>query len=834
MTKSASPRVLMLLQNLPYPQDPRVRHEAKTLASAGYQVSVIAPSQGGQAWRESLDGVNVYRFPGPPRATRSLGYLFEYGYSLTAIFIVSLFILVHKGLDVIHAHQPPDALALIATFYKFLGKQYVMDHHDLSPELYYARFRGKGNRVVFSILVWLEKYACHIADQVIATNQSYKQIEMQRNHVPERRIAIVRNGPDLDELGKLSPCPSLLNKTNMIIGYVGVTGVQDGLDNLLRSLRHLVYDLHRNELMCVVVGSGDALPSLRTLAHRLGIADKVLFTGWLSHQEDIARYLSTMDICVSPEPSDPYNDRSTAVKLMEYMALGKPIVAFDLPEHRFSAQDAAVYARPNDELDFARQIASLIDDPARRETMGQKGTKRIENELAWHIQEKTLLKVYESIIPKSRERTRLELSKWFAQRGPEFVRKRAAVLLVRYGVSSSKLERRIEESIASLALYGCAPTFFVPGSLVKRYSRFIRRLQDAGVEIGAHSYDHINLKAFPPAAAIQQLVRAAQTFEHYGIELEGFRCPYLSYTDELRKELPQGLYGYSSNTAIQWDVIPQINNRLSRTVFKTINEFYKPQKAKDVVCTPWTNSEVVEIPVCVPDDLQLHDGLGLCPEGITEVWSLTLDQTHKRGELFTLIFHSELIDFCRQPLVILMQKVRSLQPLVWIAQSREISHWWREKAKFQSEISQISAGLRISFICSSRATILVKGLNSSALEEWDGTYSRLNTLTLDVPAKPRPFVGIAPSASRGMTSFLQDQGYILDTTEKASQCSVYLEDFTLAQLKTRLDLVNWIERSTGPLVRFWRWPDGAKSALSITGDLDALSLSDYFLRLFGR
>jgi glycosyltransferase involved in cell wall biosynthesis len=834
MRKSSDQRVLMLLQNLPYPRDPRVRHEARTLVSAGYHVSVIAPSARGQARRETVDGVDIYRFPCPLRAISSLGYLLEYGYSLIAIFVVSLFVFIRRGFDVIHAHQPPDSLAFIAAFYKLLGKRYVMDHHDLSPELYFARFRGNGNRFFFYVLVWLEKFSCLFADRVIATNQSYKQVEMRRGHVPERRIAIVRNGPDLNELHRAALYPHSRSNTKTIIGYVGVTGVQDGLDNLLRSLQHLVYDLGKKEFMCVVVGSGDALSSLKSLAQQLNIADKVLFTGWIDHQAEVARYLSTMDICVSPEPSDPYNDRSTAIKVMEYMALEKPIVAFDLPEHRNTAQDAAVYARPNDEFDFAKQIALLMDDQGRRKKMGQKGRERVEKEVAWQVQEKALLEVYESMTAKKRKRAKLEIGKWFALRGPDFVMKRATCLLTRYGIRSARARNRIEGCIASLAFYGCSPTFFVPGSLVKRYSKFIRNLHDTGVEIGVHSHHHLDLKAFPPTEASEQLVIAAQAFERSGIEFRGFRCPYLSFTHDLINALPKGLYAYSSNIAVEWELGLFVDKKNSKTIFETIKNFYQPRKAQDIVCTPCTDSEVVEIPVCLPDDLQLHDGLRLCPERIAEVWSQILDQTNKRGELFTLISHSELFEYCQAAFVALLRRARRLQPPVWISRLCDISDWWQEKSKFQSEISHISTGLRISFICSSRASILAKGIYKSGLKEWDGKYLLLNSLTLDVPNKPRPFVGIDPSVSKHVASFLQDQGYILDTSEEASQCAVYLDDATQGQLKTQVDLINWIEKSPGPLVRYWRWPDGAKSALSVTADLDALSLTDYVLRLFGR
>ena len=394
----ARTRVLMMLENCSFPQDDRVRRETRALVAAGYRVSVIAPSSRGQPARETLDGVGVYRFPTPPAGNGILGYLLEYGYSMAAIFVISFIVLFRDGFDVVHAHHPPDAFAFIGAFYKLLGKRYVFDHHDLAPELYYARFEGGGSRIVYSALVALEKFACRIADHVIATNESYKTVEMQRGDVPEQRITVVRNGPDLNELCTTAPDLDLGNRDKMIIGYVGVTGTQDGLEYLLRALHHLVLDLGRRDFLCVVVGSGDALPRVKSLAQELSIGDYMLFTGWVDEPSEVARHLRTMDICVAPEPSDPYNDRSTAAKVMEYMALGKPMVAFDLPEHRFTAQDAAVYARPNDELDFARKIMLLMDDPERRKNMGQKGRERIETALDWSHQRPFLVELYEKLV----------------------------------------------------------------------------------------------------------------------------------------------------------------------------------------------------------------------------------------------------------------------------------------------------------------------------------------------------------------------------------------------------------------------------------------------------
>jgi glycosyltransferase involved in cell wall biosynthesis len=393
---SVGRRVLMFLENAHYLQDARVPKEASTLVSAGHKVSVICPGGPGRPWRELLDGVIVYRYPSSPVGDSLVGYLLEYGYAMAATFFLSLFVLVREGFDVIHTHCPPDTFVLIAAFYKLLGKHFVYDHHDLAPELYCARFGERADRFVYRVLILLEKLCCRLADHVIATNQSYKTVEMQRGHVPEERITVVRNGPDLRRMRKLKTAPDLRQEGKKVISYVGRMGYQDGVDYLLRALHHLIHDLGRSDFFCVLVGAGDAWLSLQSLTEQLDLAAHVRFTGWVQPPQ-VPRYLSAADICLAPEPSNPYNDCSTAIKLMEYMAFAKPTVAFDLPEHRFTAQGAAVYARPNDELDFARQVAALMDDPKRREEMGQIGRRRIEMELAWSHQERRLLEAYETL-----------------------------------------------------------------------------------------------------------------------------------------------------------------------------------------------------------------------------------------------------------------------------------------------------------------------------------------------------------------------------------------------------------------------------------------------------
>lgn len=396
MTAFVGSRILMLLENNAFPQDARVRREAYTLTEAGHHVSVIAPRDPGQPWSEIVKGVKVYRYPAPPEAQGLIGYLWEYGFSLLAAFLLSIRVFFKGGFDVIHAHNPPDLFVLIALFYKPLGKRFVFDHHDLSPEMYYARFEGKGSRFLFNALEFFEKLSCKVADRVISTNQSYKDVAISRSGVPEDRITIVRNGPDLSRVFLVDPDPELRQKASTILGYVGSMGFQDGIDYLLRSLHALVHELGRTDFYAVLVGNGDAFETMKELKEQLKLNDYIWFTDSIS-DADFVRYLSTADICLDPDPSNSFNDRCTMIKMTEYMAFEKPIVAFDLPEHRVTAKDAAIYAMPNVELDFAKKIALLMDDADLRTTMGRIGRQRIETELAWSHQKQSLLDAYEAL-----------------------------------------------------------------------------------------------------------------------------------------------------------------------------------------------------------------------------------------------------------------------------------------------------------------------------------------------------------------------------------------------------------------------------------------------------
>jgi glycosyltransferase involved in cell wall biosynthesis len=408
----------MLLENH-FPEDVRVRQEAYTLVEAGYKVSVIAQfSRKGEKFHEIVNGVTVYRIPlveifGKSTKKRKadsihtrfrhlvsdlksvLGYLLEYLYFTGTCLLLSLVIIFRESFDVIHLHNPPNSPFVIGLFYRLFGKKFVFDHHDLAPELYLSRTRVDKS-IIHRILLLEEALCLRSANMVIATNESYKEIDIQRGKKRPDSIFVVRNGPDLRQqmFHAVPPDQELQAMGKKILVYIGVMGPQDGVDYLVRALYKLVHEVGRRDFFCLIIGHGEELEYLKTLSHDLQMEQFIRFTGFIP-KADLIRYVSTADICLDPNPSSPLNDYSTWVKVLEYMAFCKPIISFDLKETRYSAGEAAVYVRPNDELEYAKAIAKLMDAPEQRKRMSEFGYNRMREHLSWEHVSKNLLKGYE-------------------------------------------------------------------------------------------------------------------------------------------------------------------------------------------------------------------------------------------------------------------------------------------------------------------------------------------------------------------------------------------------------------------------------------------------------
>ena len=391
-------KVLIIVENLPVPFDMRVWKEAASLQANRYEVSVLCPrGKGYSKGHEILDGVHIFRHPMPREGNGALGYIYEYSCALFWEFLYAWWIYLRLGFHVIQGCNPPDDIFLVALPFKLLGVKYIFDHHDANPELYLSKYEKKGT--FYKIQVWLEKMTYRFSDVVMATNSSYRDLAVTRGGLAPEDVFIVRNGPDLETFKAVPPKPALKYGKPYLVGYVGTMSIQEGLDILLDVALHLK-NLGRRDIHFTCVGGGPGLAGLKRMVQDKNLEEMVNFTGRVPDNQ-LLEVLSTADICVNPDKPCEMNDISTMIKIMEYMALSKPIVQFDLKEGRISAGQASLYSdNENQVSDFANKILWLIEKPDERKKMGEIGRRRVEEELAWDYSVQNLLAAYQRVFSK--------------------------------------------------------------------------------------------------------------------------------------------------------------------------------------------------------------------------------------------------------------------------------------------------------------------------------------------------------------------------------------------------------------------------------------------------
>lgn len=370
-----------------------MRREVDALVDDGWRVSVVSPKYlSDPFYREHPGGVHSYHYP-KPDGGGALGHILEHSLTLLLGSAYVFWIYLRHGFRVFHACNPMDTLWMIGAPYKLMGVRLIFDQHDLCPELFLSRRDGSTASTFYPVLKWLERKAYRTAHVVIATNESYRDVAAERGGKPEDDIFVVRNGPDLGRFRAVPPRTDLKEEGERLFGYLGNMNEQDGVDYLLAAAAIVQDRLGRKDIRFVLVGGGSAQPRMARLAaeRRLG---NVRFTGRIPDDEMLAT-LSACDACIQPDPSNPLNDKSTMNKVLEYMALGKPVIAFDLPETRVSGGDAAIYVPPNDVAAMAQAIVELADDAPRRKQMGRMGRERIESRLSWDYSVPHLIAAYE-------------------------------------------------------------------------------------------------------------------------------------------------------------------------------------------------------------------------------------------------------------------------------------------------------------------------------------------------------------------------------------------------------------------------------------------------------
>lgn len=400
-------RVLIVVENLSVPFDRRVWRECQALQEAGYQVSVICP-KGRETdinSHDMIDGVSIYRYRIYQADGSFLSYMLEYGTALLMTLRLMFIVLFREGYDVIQICNPPDLLIFVALPFKLMGKKIIFDQHDLSPEIYQMRKGDSENQSsVVKILLLFEKITYLFSDMVIVTNESGKKIALIRGKKRDQDVFIVRNGPSIQDIRKTQPNPALKRGKKYLLSYVGLMGPQDGVDIMLRAIRILNKVLKRDDFHVRIIGSGTVLDNMKQYAAELGINQLVTFAGQSDYRQ-VMEGIATADVCLCPDPKTPLNDKCSFVKVVEYMSLGRPLVAFDLEEVRNSADGAAVYALPNDEIDFSQKINYLLSDSDKRISMGTLGKERVMKFLTWDHSKEVFKAAYEKVYRDSNERT---------------------------------------------------------------------------------------------------------------------------------------------------------------------------------------------------------------------------------------------------------------------------------------------------------------------------------------------------------------------------------------------------------------------------------------------
>ena len=421
-------------------------------------------------------------------------------------------------------------------------------------------------------------------------------------------------------------------------------------------------------------------------------------------------------------------------------------------------------------------------------------------------------------------------------RGARNLLSRVRAILSRFGITPRKIEADLNRYVDITQRFGCVPTFPLTAITLSRHPELIRKLSGREVEFAVHGYIHTDYRSLPIETQTSDFKKAIDVFESCQICFTGFRAPYLRGNGETLEALVKLDFAYDSSDTIWWDVVDKGKyTKQAWNEYRKLLDFYKPRSAQEYLALPRFKSGIVEIPVSIPDDEVMVDRLGITDaRELTRIWEMILQRIYARGELFTLQLHHERISLCASALETILQQARELNPPVWIATLGEIAEWWKERDQFTFGIdSQGDGEYRAKANCSEKATLLLRNCKvDRPTAEWSGGYQSIDAKDFVVECPKRPCVGVGPDSSPLAISFLKSEGFIVEQSDQPHNYGIYfanLADFKEADEKP---ISEAIERSNAPLLRYWRWPDKAKSALAITGDIDSLTLIDFVMRVF--
>ncbi len=421
-------------------------------------------------------------------------------------------------------------------------------------------------------------------------------------------------------------------------------------------------------------------------------------------------------------------------------------------------------------------------------------------------------------------------------RGTKNLILRIKSILRRFGITSTKFDNLLKRYCAITWEMDCVPTFPITAVTLKRHPRLIKELCSQGIEFDIHGYFHIAYGVLTEEEQIEHFKKAIENFNRCQIPYTGFRGPLLHTNSQTPKVLSHLGFPYDCSWSFYWDVMnrDEFSEEMWRERDKVL-ALYDCRYSRECTVLPRAINGIIEIPISLPDDEILVERLGVNSERkISEVWQMILQKSYESGELFTLQLHPERITLCEEGLVAVLRKARQVKPQVWVATLREIAEWWQEKNEFAFQIkAQDECRYQIKAVCSDRATVLSRNCQVNVpADKWYDGYQVITAKDFILESPIRPIIGISSNASPAAVGFLKSEGYIMEESDNPDNYAVYLDNLEQFQEADEKSLSRKIEETNAPLLRYWRWPDKARSALSVTGDIDSITLIDFVLRVF--
>jgi peptidoglycan/xylan/chitin deacetylase (PgdA/CDA1 family) len=410
--------------------------------------------------------------------------------------------------------------------------------------------------------------------------------------------------------------------------------------------------------------------------------------------------------------------------------------------------------------------------------------------------------------------------------------KRAHAISERYGLTPAKMDRALGLFISVLQDYDCGASFPITASALARHGAVIEKYQAQNIEFPIHGLFHVDYTKLTGSEQSRHIHQARQIFHREKIRPTGFRCPYLRWNDDTLAAVARNDLSYDSSQALHWDVV----EGYSSEEYEHVLGFYGARPANDYPALPKVIGQVVQIPYCIPDDEALIERLKLGnTQAMSDMWLAILRQSYELGELFTLGLHPERISLLQQPLADVLAEARRLWPKVWVARLDEIMQWWRARSQATFEIVEAGGDsvfhMRING--APGTTVLARNVEIGASDKpWHNGFSRVLGTSFHFRASNRPCIGLSPDSDPGLLDFLKQQGYLAEISSEVQRYSIHLNQAQFTSEDER-PLLRRLAHSEAPLIRLGRWPDGAQSAMCVTGDIDALTLWDYGLRFLG-